>query len=346
MIDVIRVLVVDDSAYIRKVVREMLSQSPFIEVVGAARNGVEALDLTESLRPDVVTTDLMMPELDGVGFIREQMKRRAVPIVVMSSLDESGSEVLSALEAGAVDFLQKPTALAIEKMFEVRKSLIETIKTAASVDAGRLVSKPQAESIKPLVREVRPAKFDVVVIGISTGGPQALRLLVPQLPADFPVPIAIVMHMPVGYTAMYAEKLNDISQLAVSEADEGDQLRAGSALLAPAGKHLYFKRLPNDIVVTRLGLRPHDTPHRPSVDVMFQSAAETFGGRTLGLIMTGMGTDGRAGASSIKSAGGKIFAESEESCVVFGMPGAVVQAGLADNIVKLDDMAQCLMEAV
>lgn len=344
---IIRVLVVDDSAYVRKVVREMLSYSPLLEVIGAARDGREALELVEKLRPDVVTSDLMMPELNGIEFVREQMRRRPLPIVMMSSADENSAETLAALDAGAVDFVQKPTALATEKIFEVRSQLIEKIKTAASVlpENLHLVSalRQQTETIN-VSGEPRKNQFDAIVIGISTGGPQALRFLIPQLPADFPIPIAIVLHMPVGYTSMYAEKLNEISALEVREAREGDQMQAGLALLAPAGKHLSFKRLADGKVLSHLSLRPLDTQHRPAVDVLFQSAAETFGARTLGVVMTGMGADGRSGAAWIKARDGTIFSESEETCVVYGMPGAIVEAGLSDKIIRLDRLGQALME--
>lgn len=346
---IIRVLIVDDSAYVRKVVREMLSHSPLLEVVGTARDGREALELVETLRPDVVTSDLMMPELDGIGFVREQMRRRPLPIVMMSSVDENSAETLTALDAGAVDFVQKPTALATEKIFEVRHQLIEKIMTAASVDAGNLHLLPREEKQKiekiGVANAPRQNRFDVIVIGISTGGPQALRFLIPQLPADFPVPVVMVLHMPVGYTTMYAEKLNEISALEVREAREGDEIRNGLALLAPAGKHLNFKRhAASGTVRAHLSLRPIDAQHRPSVDVMFQSAAEIFGSRTLGIVMTGMGADGRNGSAWIKAQGGVIFAESEETCVVYGMPGAVVEAGLSDKIIRLDRMAQALLE--
>lgn len=344
---IIRVLIVDDSAYVRKVVREMLSYSPHLEVVGAARDGREALELVENLRPDVVTSDLMMPELDGIGFVREQMRRRALPIVMMSSMDENSAETLAALDAGAVDFVQKPTALATEKIFEVRGELIEKIKMAASAHAGNINLVPEPKRPTEPVNvsnEPRKNQFDAIVIGISTGGPQALRYLIPQLPADFPVPIAIVLHMPIGYTSMYAEKLNEISAIQVREAKEGDEMRAGLALLAPAGKHLSFKRRTNGKVFGHLSLRPVDTQHRPAVDVLFQSAAETFGSRTLGVVMTGMGADGRNGAAWIKAQNGTIYAESEETCVVYGMPGVVVEAGLSDKIIRLDRMGQALME--
>ena len=341
-------MIVDDSAYVRKVVREMLSYSPHLEVVGAARDGREALEMVEKLNPDVVTSDLMMPELDGLGFVREQMSRRPLPIVMMSSQDENSAETLAALDAGAVDFVQKPTALATEKIFEVRHELIEKIKLAAGIELKNLPtlqaeSKATAEPIK-ISNEPSRNLYDVILIGISTGGPQALRYLIPQLPADFPVPLAIVLHMPVGYTATYAEKLNEISALEVREAREGDELRTGRVLLAPAGKHLTLKRRANGRVFAHLSLRPLDTQHRPAVDVLFQSAAGTFGGRTLAVVMTGMGTDGRLGAAWIKARSGTVFAESEETCVVYGMPGAIVEAGLSDRIIRLDQLGKALLE--
>jgi len=187
---------------------------------------------------------------------------------------------------------------------------------------------------------------DVVVIGISTGGPQGLKQLIPLLPADFPAPVAMVMHMPVGYTEMYARKLDELSQLEVREAHEGDLLRAGAALLAPAGRHLTFRRRADGEVVAHLDSKPFETPHRPSVDVLFQSAAEVYGQRVLGVVMTGMGSDGRAGAAWIKAQGGLVYTESEETCVVYGMPSSVVEAGLSDRSVPLDRMALAIREAV
>lgn len=344
---IIRVLVVDDSAYVRKVVRQMLSQNPFIEVVGAARDGREALQMVEELRPDVVTSDLMMPELDGVGFVREQMSRQALPILMMSSVDENNADTLSALDAGAVDFVQKPTALATEKMFEMREELIEKIKMAAGAHLEHMHSdgvhqqSTGATGRTGLTRD----RFDVIVLGISTGGPQALRYIIPQLPVDFPVPIAIVLHMPVGYTTMYAERLNEIAAIEFCEAREGMEVRPGMVILAPAGKHLLFKRRPDGKVVVRLSLRPEGAQHRPSVDVMFRSAAETFGSRTLGVVMTGMGMDGKEGAAWIKARGGSVYTESEETCVVYGMPSAVAEAGLSDKVIRLERMADALIEA-
>jgi len=350
---VLRVLVVDDSAYVRKVVREMLSRSPFIEVVGVARDGREGLELTKQLNPDVVTCDLIMPELDGVGFVREQMLRRPLPIIIMSIADENAEAVLNALDSGAVDFLQKPTALASERILEISNELIDKVKAAGNISVERIQSNTTngrlpapADKPAPAAVVVGSHSVDIVVLGISTGGPQALKSLIPQLPADFPVPVALVMHMPVGYTQMYARRLDELSPLKVREATEGDVVEPGVVLIAAAGKHMTFRRRPDRTVVTHLDTRPLDTLHRPSVDVMFQSAAETFRDRVLAVVMTGMGSDGKQGAAWIKSQGGLVYTESEETCVVYGMPASVVEAGLSDKSIPLGRLAQVIREVV
>lgn len=339
-----RVLVVDDSAYVRKVVTQMLSRSPFLEVVGTARDGEEALNQVADLKPDVVTCDLIMPNLDGVGFVKAQMARQPVPIVIVSVASESGELVLNALDAGAVDFIQKPTALASDRLLEMTNDLVSKVKVAAAarLRPGPTVATPAAGG-SPLKAR---GTTDVIVLGISTGGPQALRSLIPQLPADLPVPLAVVLHMPVGYTELYARKLDELSSLSVSEAAEGDELRPGRVLIAPAGRHLSLRRNERGAVVGHLDVRPLDTPHRPSVDVLFQSAAETYAGRVLGVVMTGMGEDGREGCAWIKARGGTIFTEAEDSCVVYGMPRAVVEAGLSDRVVDLERMAEAIVEHV
>jgi two-component system chemotaxis response regulator CheB len=347
MTDVTRVLVVDDSAYVRKAIRQMLARSPFIEVVGAARDGAEALELVEELNPDVVTCDLNMPQMDGVGFVQAQMARRPVPIIIISIAGHGGEQVLAALDAGALDFVQKPTALATDKLLDIAEELADKVKEAARsplLARGRAMATP---AVQPAyVRPATRSTVDLVVIGTSTGGPQALKLVVPQLPANFPVPVAIVLHMPVGYTEMYARKLDELSNLKVVEA-KGDEIVApGTAFLAPAGRHLFFRRSSDGTVRTKLDVRPLDTPHRPSVDVTMQSAADAFEGRVLGVVLTGMGADGREGAAWIKAKGGAILTELEETCVVYGMPRAVVEAGLSDQTVALDRMAQAIMERV
>lgn len=344
---VVRVLIVDDSAYVRKVVKQMLSRSPFIEVVGIARDGQEALELVEQLHPDVVTTDLIMPNMNGVEFLREQMKRRPVPVIVVSIANEGGEMALEALDAGAVDFVQKPTALATEKVFEISNELIQKVKAAANVSLKPLPAILTNQKIPiPFIPTPRLGSMELLAIGISTGGPQALMYLIPQLPANFPVPVAVVLHMPVGYTEMYAHRLNEMSPLEVSEAREGDVVQAGRVFIAPAGRHLTFVRQADGTVVTHLDARPFDTLHRPSVDVMFQSAAEIFRDRVLGVVMTGMGSDGKQGAAWIKAQGGSIFTEAEETCVVYGMPRSVVEVGLSDKSVPLDHMATAILEVL
>jgi two-component system chemotaxis response regulator CheB len=345
MPETLRVLVVDDSAYVRKVVSQMLGRSPSIQVVGAARDGAEALALVEELKPDVVTCDLNMPVMDGVAFVREQMARRRVPIVIISIAAESGEQVLAALDAGAVDFVQKPTALATERLLDIADELTEKVKAAGESRQTRRPIPPVPASRVAMPRRAERGEFDIVVIGISTGGPQGLKVLVPQLPADFPVPIAMVMHMPVGYTEMYARKLDEMSALRVIEAGEANVVEPGTVYLAPAGRHLSFRR-DGGHIITHLDVRPLDTPHRPSVDALFHSAAEVYGARVLGVVMTGMGNDGREGSAWIKARGGCILTEAEESCVVYGMPRSVVEAGLSDKSVPLEGIAAAIMEKV
>ena len=338
----IRALVVDDSAYIRKVVKEMLERNGDIEVVGTARDGEDALLQCERLQPDVVTSDLIMPGLDGIEFIRRQMAARPVPIVIVSIAAESSERVLSGLDAGAIDFVQKPTALATDRVFDVAEDLLAKVTAAARAPISRVAT---AQFDQPLPATFAfQNRYSVVVIGVSTGGPQGLKAIVPRLPGDFPVPVAIVLHMPIGYTEAYARRLDEMSALAVTEAREGEPLRPGVVLIAPAGRHLTFHRNGDGNVVTRLDVRPLDTSHRPSVDVLFQSAADVYGDRVLGVVMTGMGADGREGAAWIKARGGAVLTESEDTCVVYGMPRSVVEAGLSDEAIPLDRLAASILE--
>jgi two-component system, chemotaxis family, protein-glutamate methylesterase/glutaminase len=342
--NIVRVVVVDDSAYVRKVVKQMLLRSPFIEVVGAARDGAEALELVAELNPDVVTCDLIMPQMDGVAFVREQMARRPVPIIIMSIASESGEQVLAALDAGAIDFVHKPTALATDKLLEVADELIEKVKAAAQAPmrirpaTGKAAVPIELPAILPV------SATQVLVVGTSTGGPQALKVMMPRLPADFRVPVGLVLHMPIGYTEMYAQKLDELCALKVVEAKGGEEAVGGMVFLAPAGRHLLFRRGADGVVRTSLDIRPVDTPHRPAVDVLFRSAAEVYGSGVLAVVMTGMGADGREGAAWIKAQGGRVLTEAEESCVVYGMPRSVVEAGLSDAMVPLEGMARAIMD--
>lgn len=344
-IKIIRTVIVDDSAFVRKIVREMLSGCPFIEVVGVARDGEEALEMVAQLNPDVVTCDLLMPKLDGVGFVRQQMARRPVPILLLTAAPQDAEKVIEALSAGAIDLVQKPTALATDDLLRIREVLVDKVKAAGSAAVGALASVAVARLV-PAALAAHAAKADVVVLGISTGGPQALRHMLPLLPAEFPVPIAMVLHMPVGYTALYAEKLNELCQLDVREAKEGDGLRPGLALLAPAGRHLQFRRTAAGQVVAQLSLQPMEKTHRPSADVLFRSAAEIFRERVLAVVMTGMGDDGTEGAAWVKAQGGTVLTESEKSCIIYGMPRSVVEAGLSDASIPLSEMAHAIIERI
>ncbi len=347
MSTVARVLIVDDSAFARKVVREMLSRHPAIEVVGAARDGLEALELAEQLQPDVVTCDLRMPRLDGLGFVQRQMQRRPMPILIISSAAQDADDVMQALNAGAIDVIQKPTALATDDLRTIGDELVAKVRAAAGIVAEHLPVRATSRPAPPatLVTAARRTA-DIVVIGISTGGPQALRQMMPLFPADFPVPIAIVLHMPVGYTSLYAEKLNELCKLRVKEAAQGDLVEAGMALIAPAGRHLRFRRDEAGTVVVHLSLHPLTAIHRPSADVLFESAVEIYGERVLAVVMTGMGDDGKEGAAWVKAKGGTVVSEAEKSCVIYGMPRSVVEAGLSDAVVSLDDMAQAIGDRI
>lgn len=338
----IRTLIVDDSPFVRKVVREMLTRSPFIDVVGMARDGQEALEMAEELKPDVITCDLTMPRLNGVEFVRAQMARRPSPILILSASPADGANVLEAINAGAVDFIRKPTAMANHDLLAVRDELIEKVKGAASAPVKNLheAQTPPAVQLSAPPRH----KIEAVVLGISTGGPQALRYLIPQLPADFPVPLLIVLHMPVGYTEFFALKLGELCKMKVREAADGEDLEPGTAIVGQAGKHLTLARNAAGHVQIRLTNNPSNKPHRPSVDVLFQSAAEVFGARTLAIVMTGMGDDGKEGAAWVKAQGGRVLTESEESCVIFGMPRTVIESGLSDETVPLNRMAEAIMK--
>jgi two-component system chemotaxis response regulator CheB len=272
------------------------------------------------------------------------MAKRSVPIVILTASPEDGERVMEALGAGAVDFLQKPSTLANDDLFLIRDQLMEKVKDAARASARVLpLPKPETVPERPLTVRAK-AKFDVVVLGTSTGGPQALRYLIPQFAAGFPVPLIMVLHMPVGYTASFAEKLAEISALPVKEASDGDIIKAGEVLLAPAGRHLKLERHSNREVCVRLSLEPVDKPHRPSVDVLFQSAAQVYGDRVLGVVMTGMGDDGKAGSAWIKAEGGMVLTESEETCIIYGMPRSVAEAGLSDAAVPLTSLAKEISE--
>jgi two-component system, chemotaxis family, protein-glutamate methylesterase/glutaminase len=329
-----RILVVDDSAFARKVLRDVLSLHPGLEVVGTARDGLEALEKIEELRPDVMTLDLAMPNLDGVGVLRALAGRPSPRVVVVSIAGSDSQPGLAALDAGAVELVHKPTALATDRLFEMAGELVAAVRAAA---AARVPQESLAPAADALAVRVAATKR-VVVIGASTGGPNAVARLLKAFPADFPVPIAVVLHLPPGYTGPYAARLDGSCALRVREASDGLALEPGTAVIAQAGYHLKLRERDGGLAVFT-DLQPSDTPHRPSVDVLFASAAEATGRATLGVVLTGMGDDGLAGSRAIRAAGGEILTETESSCVVYGMPRSVWDAGLATAEAPISRMA-------
>lgn len=335
-----RVLVVDDSAFTRKVLREILQGEPGIEVVGTARDGLDALSKIEELDPDVVTLDLVMPNLDGIETLRA-LGGRQRPAVVVVCMAEAGSDLaLEALDAGAVDVVHKPTALATQRLYDLSKELVFKV---ASASLARKREVPQFVSSFEGPRLYRHSR-DIVVIGGSTGGPHAIETIIKKLPADFPVPIAVVVHLPIGFTAGYAERLNAECALQVHEATDKSRLVAGEVTIARAGVHLNIVREGNELL-TSLQSEPRSL-HRPSVDELFSSAAAAAGARALGVVLTGMGDDGLVGSRALRGANSTVLVEAEASCVVYGMPRVVFQAGLANEQHLLQDMAQALLRLV
>jgi two-component system chemotaxis response regulator CheB len=348
----ITVLVVDDSVVMRRLVSDILASDPGIEVAGTAANGKVALAKIPQLNPDVVTLDVEMPVMDGLEtLVALRALYPKLPVIMFSTLTARGaSATLDALERGASDYVSKPANLGsvTASMDTVRAQLIPKIKALAARGRGVAVRAPAPMTTRPL--PLAPAsspagQVDVVVIGVSTGGPDALTTLISALPKDFPVPIVVVQHMPPVFTALFAKRLDTKSPLRVSEARAGDRLEPGAVLIAPGDYHV---RLRSDKfgVVTQLDQGTPENYCRPSVDVLFRSAPETFGAGVLAAVLTGMGSDGAKGAARIVEAGGSVIVQDAATSVVWGMPGAVVSAGLAAEVLPLSDMARAIQARV
>lgn len=339
-----RVLVVDDSAFARKVVRETLASSDEIEVVGTARDGLEALEQIAESKPDVVTLDLVMPNLDGLGTLRELAQLRQTARVVVVSISDNDSDlVMEAFELGAVDLVRKPTALATNRLYELRDELVKKVLAAARARPARELSASEGTPPPPSARPRGAGRTELVAVGTSTGGPQALTQLVRSLPADFPTPIVMALHIPAEYTGPLAQRLDLMKGLRVREAADGLELVPGLAVLARGGRHLRVVRSQGRLVV-ETPTEPADLLYKPSVDVLFQSVAETCGARALGVVLTGMGEDGLIGARALRAAGAAVLTESEESCVIYGMPRVVADAGLSNAVVPLSGMGAAMLE--
>ena len=351
----IRVLVVDDSALMRKLIPQILEREPSIQVVGTAMDGAFALKKIEELKPQVVTLDLEMPRMDGMETLRQIMRHSRLPVIIVSALSTHGaSATFKALGLGAFDFVTKPRDINgnSSQLEEISADLIAKIKVAAHSRAplpARMDVSPGTQVRRPekTTRPKQPAN-KVVAIGVSTGGPNALQHLLSQLPADFPGAILVVQHMPEGFTEMFARRLDECCAIEVKEAQSGDLLFAGRALICPGNRHMKVRRMPlGDVVVLTDDAKVNG--HRPSVDVLFRSVGQEFGANSIAVLMTGMGDDGAQGMGAVKAAGGLTIAQDEGSSVVYGMPKAAIERGHATRVVTLEALpntlqAQCLSE--
>jgi two-component system, chemotaxis family, protein-glutamate methylesterase/glutaminase len=342
MAESVRVLVVDDSALMRKLIPQIIETDSSIQVVGTAMDGNFGLKKIEELKPQVITLDLEMPGMGGLDMLKEIMRRYHLPVIVVSSHSTQGASVtLKALSMGAFDFVAKPRDVSA-RMPEIARDLIAKIKAAAQSRGVYIPSVPgtlHANNKLASDSKEQPTRF--VAIGVSTGGPQALQYLLAQFPADFPGTFVVVQHMPEGFTEMFARRLDETCAIKVKEAQSGDLLLRGRVLIAPGNRHVRMKRLPLGNIVV-LGDDARVNGHRPSVDVLFQSLAEEFGERGTAVLMTGMGDDGAEGMGMVQTAGGMTLAQSENSCVVFGMPKAAIERGYAVRVVELGSLANTL----
>ncbi|MDR2529685.1 MAG: chemotaxis response regulator protein-glutamate methylesterase [Synergistaceae bacterium] len=359
----VKVLIVDDSALMRKLLGDILSSDSRIEVVGTARDGVDALAKARTLSPDVITLDVEMPKKNGLEVLEELLPTHPIPVIMVSTQTREGAHVtLKALALGSVDFICKPLTSFSHAFKEMGPELISKVIMAkgASVrvrsapygrargDAQTTAFSFQDETSKNAVFSgaSKGGKRDIVAIAASTGGPMALLHLFSRLPQDFPVPIVITQHMPKDFTNSFARRLDAVSLLSVVEGEEGTELKPGCAVLAPGGSHLIIKRRPNGASCCGLSDAPPMLSVKPSANIMFQSVAEEFGGRVVGVVLTGMGRDGAEGAVALHAKGAYIIAEAQETCVVYGMPKAAVEAGIVDEVVPLTGIPEVLVRCL
>ncbi|TAN44303.1 MAG: chemotaxis response regulator protein-glutamate methylesterase [Nitrospirae bacterium] len=353
----VKVLIVDDSAFMRNALTSMISSDPEIKIVGTARDGIDALEKIASLKPDVITLDVEMPRMDGLTTLKHIMERDPVSVIMVSSLTTDGAKVtLDALDLGAVDFIPKNLSDLSINIVKIKEMLVDKIKQIGRKGRPKkrlpVSPKPLVSAAAHEIPKAMPSKItgdrrvSVVSIGTSTGGPKALQEIIPKLPKDFPLPILIAQHMPANFTGPFAERLNQLSEITVKEAAEGDVLKGGVAYVAPGKGHMRVRRPRGLETVISISEAKEDYIYRPSVDALMLSVAELFPGRALGVILTGMGNDGAKGIAEMKRTGARIFAQNEESCVVYGMPKAVVDAGTADKILSLEEIAGEIINAV
>ena len=345
----IRVMIIDDSALMRQIINKLISKDPEIEVIASISNAVYALNMINRLNPDLITLDIEMPEMDGLTALTELRKTHpTLPVIMCSTLSLKGAEVtIEALTRGANDYVTKPSSQSSrQESFEsMGAELLYKIHGLIKQKATPKLPLPKKES--PQVRPSAPltSSIDVVAIGISTGGPNALSVLIPKFPADFPVPVLIVQHMPPLFTRMLAETLSKKSMVKVKEAADGDVLKPGCVWIAPGNFHMSLAKGHFNYII-RLNQDPPQNSCRPAADVLFNSVAQHFKNHALAVVMTGMGQDGLLGCRSIKESGGRVFIQDEESSVVWGMPGAVAKANLEDEIYSLDTLDKAIIKLV
>ncbi len=346
MIKKIKVLIVDDSAFMRKSLSLMLSSDPDIEVIGTAKDGLEGLELNRKLLPDLVTLDIEMPRMDGLTALQKIMAERPVPVLMVSSLTTDGADAtIKAMELGAVDFIPKELSFVNVNIINIKEDLIQKVKSIVKQNElklrlNRLRGVSQKKDIPAPVKTLEnrlPVKsYKAIAIGISTGGPLSLQKVIPYFSKNINCPIFIVQHMPPKFTKSLADRLNTLSVLEVKEAENAELVKNGTVYFAPGGYHMLLDYSTTGGVRIKISEEPSTTLHRPSVDVMLNSVIKVYGKNTLGVIMTGMGRDGCDAMKELKNIGGTTIAQDEESCVVYGMPKAVVDANLADVIAPLE----------
>lgn len=340
----IKVVVVDDSALIRSLLKEIINQQKDMEVVGAAPDPLVAREMIRSLDPDVITLDVEMPKMDGLDFLEKLMRLRPTPVLMISTLTEKGSEVtLRALELGAVDFISKPKMDVQNSMKEYAEEITGKIRIAAKAHVQKTAVTPSksADAVLPTIRNKVTSTEKILVFGASTGGTEALKEVLMHLPPDCPG-IVIAQHMPEGFTKSFAARLDSLCKIRVKEAEHGDRILPGHAYLAPGHSHLLLSRSGANYICELSQAEPVNR-HRPSVDVLYRSAANSAGKNAIGIILTGMGKDGAAGMKEMHDAGAHTFAQDEASCVVFGMPKEAIAQGGVDEILPLKDMAKAIL---
>lgn len=341
----LQVLVVDDSALMRRLISDLLTSDPGIEVVGTARDGQEAVEKVMALRPDVVTMDVEMPRMNGLEALSEIMRRFPVPVVMLTGLRDA-DVALEAMERGAVDFLLKPSGTISVDLFKIRDELIRKVKLARLANLRKLTRLPSPPKPLPSFRRHLPRDgHRAVVIGASTGGPRAVELVLVTLPGGLPAPVLIVQHMPPGFTRSFAERLDQRSALRVKEAADGDLLEPGCAFVAPGDFHMRVQAGRNWGTV-KLEQSPPVNGVRPAADVTMTDVAEIYRAGAVAVVLTGMGADGAQGAQRIKAAGGIVIAQDQETSVVYGMPRAVVKAGAADRVLPLEEIPAAIVHAL